>query len=197
MYELDGIGQVDGLFGIAGLKEDLMDVAVLGASAGVSVVVGEYLFSKVDTFAKMGIYTQAGVAVALGVAGGLAAGRYVNKGVGAGIAAGLVGWGIARSVQYAMLPKEAKAAIDAAKAPAAATTAATAGIGQYNSDLLLGLHATPGVVDNDIAISDYRPLPGQTNGLAQAGDVYTSDLQPMPGTSGTSGYMQGIGSFIS
>jgi len=41
MMELDGLAQnVDALFGIAGLKEDLMDVAVLGASAGDAVVGG-------------------------------------------------------------------------------------------------------------------------------------------------------------
>lgn len=182
MDYMDGIGQADALFGIAGLKEDIMDVAVLGASAGLSVVVGEYLFSNVDALKKQGVYAQAGIAAVLGVAGGIAAGRYVNKGVGAGIAAGLVGWGVAKVVQDVMKPK--------------APTAAVKGIGQYNSDLLLGLHATPGVVDNDIAISDYRPLPGQTNGLAQAGDVYTSDLAPLPGTSGTSGYMSGVGSFL-
>lgn len=181
MDYMDGIGQADALFGISGLKEDIMDVAVLGASAGLSVVVGEYLFSNVDALKKQGVYAQAGIAAVLGVAGGIAAGRYVNKGVGAGIAAGLVGWGVAKVVQDVMKPK--------------APTAAVKGIGQYNSDLLLGL-GNPGVVDNDINISDYRPLPGQTNGLAQAGDVYTSDLAPLPGTSGTSGYMAGVGSFL-
>lgn len=179
MMELDGIGQADALFGISGLKEDLMDVAVLGASAGVAMVAGEYLFSKVEFLQKQGVYAKSGIAVALGAAGGIAAARYVNKSVGAGVAAGLIGWGVATAAAAAM-----------------AKSAPTAGIGQYNSDLLLGLHATPGVVDNDIAISDYRPLPGQTNGLAQAGDVYTSDLQPLPGTSGTSGYMSGVGSFL-
>ena len=198
MMELDGLAQnVDALFGIAGLKEDLMDVAVLGASAGVAVVGGEMLFAKVEMLKKQAPMTQAGIAAALGVAGGIAAGRYVNKAVGAGIAAGLVGWAVAAVVKSTVLKGSA-----------------VAGFGQVSDrDLLLGM----GVVDNDVSVSDYRPLPGQTDGLSgdamsvmdyrpmpgqtdglgQAGDVYATDLQPMPGVSGRSGYMSGLSSFIS
>lgn len=197
MMELDGLGEADALFGISGLKEDLMDVAVLGASAGVSVVAGEYLFANVKMLADQKPYAKAGIAAVLGVAGGIAAGRYVNKAVGAGIAAGLVGWGVAKAIQQVMVKADVK------------------GFGQVSDrDLLLGM----GVVDNDVAVSDYRPLPGQTsglsavdneinvsdyrpipgstNGLGQAGDVYTTDLQPMPGQNGPNGYLQGIGSFL-
>lgn len=197
MMELDGLAEVDALFGIAGLKEDLMDVAVLGVSAGASVVVGEMLFAKIPMLQKQNVYVQSGIAAALGIAGGIAAGRYVNRSVGAGIAAGLIGWGVAKSIQKAAGP-------------------ALAGLGQVSDrDLLLGM----GVVDNDIAVSDYRPLPGQTDGLSavdneinvsdyqpipgttsglgQAGDVYTTDLRPMPGQHGANGYLQGLGSFIS
>lgn len=198
MMELDGLAQnVDALFGIAGLKEDLMDVAVLGASAGVAVVGGEMLFAKVQMLKDQKPMVQAGIAAALGVAGGIAAGRYVNKAVGAGIAAGLVGWAVAAVVKSTVLKGSA-----------------VAGFGQVSDrDLLLGM----GVVDNDVSVSDYRPLPGQTDGLSgdamsvmdyrpmpgqtdglgQAGDVYATDLQPMPGVSGRSGYMSGLSSFIS
>jgi len=198
MMELDGFGQdVDALFGISGLQEDLMDVAYLGASAGVAVVAGEYLFENVDLLKKQTGYTRAAIAVALGAVGGIAAGRYVNKAVGAGIAAGLIGWGVSKAIQKAanMVP-------------------ASAGLGQMSDrDLLLGMgqavdndiyvsdyRPLPGqtdglsAVDNEINVSDYRPLPGQTNGLGQAGDVYTSDLFPMPGQHGSSGYMAGLAS---
>lgn len=198
MMELDGLAQnVDALFGIAGLKEDLMDVAVLGASAGVAVVGGGILFEKVAFLQKQSPMVKAGIAAALGIAGGIAAGRYVNKAVGAGIAAGLVGWGVSSVIQQTVLKGSS-----------------LAGFGQVSDrDLLLGM----GVVDNDVSVSDYRPLPGQTDGLSgdamsvmdyrpmpgqtdglgQAGDVYTSDIQPMPGVSGRSGYMSGLSSFIS
>lgn len=189
MMELDGLAEVDALFGIDGLKEDLMDVAILGASAGVSVVAGEYLFTKVEMLKSQQPYVKAAIAVALGAAGGIAAGRYVNKAVGAGVAAGLIGWGVSKAIQKV-------AGLDA-----------VGSLGQMSDrDLLLGL----GVADNDIAISDYRPLPGQTNGLGvtdndvsvmdfhplpgqtnglgQAGDVYAKDIRPFPGQSGTSGY---------
>lgn len=198
MMDLDGLAQdVDALFGIDGLQEDLMDVAYLGASAGVAVVAGEWLFSNVELLKKQTGYMRAGIAIALGAVGGIAAGRYVNKAVGAGIAAGLIGWGVSKGIQQAAgLP--------------------SAGLGQMSdSDLLLGLgQATDndiyvndyrplpgqtnglGVVDNEINISDYRPLPGQTNGLGQAGDVYTKDLMPFPGESGSSGYSQ-LGAILS
>lgn len=198
MMELDGFGQdVDALFGISGLQEDLMDVAYLGASAGVAVVAGEYLFENVKMLKEQTGYARAAIAVVLGAVGGIAAGRYVNKAVGAGIAAGLIGWGVSKAIQKAanMVP-------------------ASAGLGQMSDrDLLLGMgqavdndiyvsdyRPLPGqtdglsAVDNEINVSDYRPLPGQTNGLGQAGDVYTSDLFPMPGQHGSSGYMAGLAS---
>lgn len=193
MMELDGI---DGLFGIDGLKEDLMDVGVIGASAGVSVVAGEFIFAKYDAMAakagsklpKLGGYAKAGVAVVLGAAGGVAAGRFVHRGVGAGVAAGLIGWGVAKSVQ-AFWAKDGK-------------------VGQMSDrDLLLGADTvatdylpmpgqTNGVVDNDVSVSDYRPLPGQTDGLGQATNVAAHDMESMPGQSGSSGFMQGIGGFL-
>lgn len=213
MSELDGLAGVDALFGIDGLKEDLMDVGMLGVAAGAAVVAGEYIFGLLDSnLAKMaaakpdGIfkplppYAKAGVAVALGAAGGIAVGRMSNKfgkTVGAGIAAGLIGWGISKAVQKA------------AKLP-------SVDLGQVSDrDLLLGMGVVDndvavsdyrplpgqtngfGVVDNDITASDYRPIPGQTNGFGQAGDVRANDMQPMPGQNGSDGYMQGIGSFLS
>lgn len=203
MMELDGLAQdVDALFGIDGLKDDLMDVAYLGASAGVAVVAGEYLFSNVELLKKQTGYMRAGIAIALGAVGGIAAGRYVNKAVGAGIAAGLIGWGVSKAIQKA------------------AGLTATDPLGQMSdTDLLLGMHdgmgqvtdndiyisdyrPLPGqtnglgVTDNDIDVSDYRPLPGQTNGLGQAGDVYTTDMAPFPGTSGSSGYSS-LGAILS
>lgn len=213
MSELDGLAGVDALFGIDGLKEDLMDVGVLGLSAGVAVVAGEYIFGMLDAnLAKMaaakpdGIfkplppYAKAGVAVALGAGAGIAIGRMSNKFgkvIGAGVAAGLIGWGVSKAAQkLAKLP--------------------SVGLGQVSDrDLLLGMGVVDndvsvadyrplpgqtngfGVVDNDITASDYRPIPGQTNGLGQAGDVRANDLQPMPGQNGADGYMQGIGSFLS
>lgn len=198
MMELDGLAQdVDALFGIDGLQEDLMDVAVLGASAGVSVVAGEWLFGNVALLKKQTGYTRAAIAVALGAVGGIAAGRYVNKAVGAGIAAGLIGWGVSKAIQKA-----------------AGMVPASAGLGQMSDqDLLLGMgqavdndiyvsdyRPLPGqtdglnAIDNEINVSDYRPLPGQTDGLGQAGDVYTSDLSPMPGQHGSSGYLAGLAS---
>lgn len=198
-YDFDGLAQdVDALFGISGLQEDLMDVAVLGASAGVSVVAGEWLFNNVDMLKKQQPYVKAGIAVALGAAGGIAAGRFVNKAVGAGIAAGLIGWGISKAIQKAANLKEAS-------------------LGQMSdTDLLLGLgqavdndiyvsdyRPLPGqtdglaqVTDNDIYVQDYQPLPGQTDGLGQAGDVYAVDLSPMPGQSGSSGYSS-LGAILS
>jgi hypothetical protein len=196
MMELDGLAQdVDALFGIDGLQEDLMDVAYLGASAGVAVVAGEWLFDNVEILKKQTGYARAGIAIVLGAAGGIAAGRFVNKAVGAGIAAGLIGWGVSKAIQKA-----------------ANLVPASAGLGQMSDrDLLLGMgqavdndiyvsdyRPLPGqtdglaAVDNEINVSDYRPLPGQTDGLGQAGDVYASDLSPMPGQHGSSGYMAGL-----
>lgn len=187
MKELDGLAQdVDALFGISGLQEDLMDVAILGASAGVAVVGFEMLYTKVAMLKNANPYVKAGVAVATGVAGGIAAGRFVHKAVGAGIAAGLIGWGIAKSIQKV-------AALESAQ------------LGQVSDrDLLLGM----GVVDNNIEVSDYRALPGQTNGLGDtsvqdftsmpgqtnglgqtAGDVTVADMQPMPGMHGREGFV--------
>jgi hypothetical protein len=190
MMELDGLAQdVDALFGIDGLKEDLMDVAILGVSAGASVVVGELLFSKVDMLRKQNAYVKAGIAAALGIGGGIALGRYVNRGVGAGVAAGLIGWSVAKLVQ-----KVAGLQSVGLDGLGQSDSDLLLGLGQSDEDMLLGLGQT---IDNDIAIRDYRPLPGQTNGLGQAGDVYASDLKPFPGTSGGSGYMEGLGSFLS
>ena len=187
--EFDGLAQdVDALFGIAGLKSDLMDVVVLGVSAGASVVVGELLFTKIDMLKGLNGYAKAGVAAALGVAGGIAAGRYVNKGVGAGIAAGLIGWGVSKAIQKA-------AGLEAATVAGLGQSESDLllGLGQSDSDLLLGLGQT---VDNDIAVSDFRPLPGQVNGLGQgAGDVYTSDVSMFPGAGGSTGYAP-LGSYI-
>ncbi len=213
MSELDGLAGVDALFGIDGLKEDLMDVGMLGVAAGAAVVAGEYIFNMLDKnladmqaknptgfFKPLPPYAKAGVAVALGAGAGIAIGRMSNKfgkTVGAGVAAGLIGWGISKAAQkLAKLP--------------------SASLGQVSDrDLLLGM----GVVDNDVSMSDYRPLPGQTNGfgqaesnqsatdyqplpgqtsgLGQAGDVSAHDLQPMPGQNGADSYMQGIGAFLS
>lgn len=168
MMELDGIGDVGSLFGIDGLQEDLMDVAVMGVSAGGAVVVGELLFTKVAFLNNLNPWAKAGVAVALGAAGGIAAGRFVNKAVGAGIAAGLVGWGVSKAIQKA-------------------ANLSPASLGQ-SDDLLLGLGQ-----DANVSVEDYRALPGQTSGLSQAGDVESMDLQPLPG----GGYISGVGSFIS
>ena len=184
MMELDGLAaDVDALFGISGLKEDLMDVGMIGASAGVAVVGFEYLYSKVPMLAGANPWVKAGVAVAVGAAGGIAAGRYVHKAVGAGIAAGLIGWGLAKAAQKQFgLPNVAT-------------------LGQVSDrDLLLGM----GVVDNDIDVSDYRPIPGQTSGMTasdftampgqigQAGNVSANDMQPMPGMNGRDGYLSAL-----
>lgn len=180
MMELDGLGQdVGSLFGIDGLADDLMDVGVMGVSAGVAVVGGEFLFAKVPFLTKLNPWAKAGVAVALGAAGGIAAGRFVNKAVGAGIAAGLVGWGVAKAVQkVAGLPSAGIGQFDDT----------LFGLGQSDSDLLLGLGG-----DENVSVEDFRPLPGQTMGLSQAGDVESRDLMPLPG----GGFISGVGSFIS
>lgn len=199
MMELDGLGQdVDALFGIEGLQEDLMDVAILGASAGVSVVAGEWLFNNVAMLKSQQPYVKAGIAVALGAAGGIAAGRFVNKAVGAGIAAGLIGWGVSKAIQKA-------AGLPAAALGQMSDTDLLLGLGQaVDNDIYISdYRPLPGqtdglgqVTDNDINISDYQPLPGQTDGLGQAGDVYAKDLSPFPGQSGSSGYSS-LGSFLS
>lgn len=170
MMELDGLGDVGSLFGIDGLQDDLMDVAVMGVSAGGAVVVGELLFDKVEFLKKQGKWTKVGIAAVLGAAGGIAAGRFVNKAVGAGVAAGLVGWAVAKAVQ-------SSAGLEQVKLSQA-----------DDSDLLLGLGQS-----ENVSVADYRPLPGQTNGLSQAGDVEATDLQPLPG----GGYISGVGAFIS
>lgn len=191
MMELDGLASdIDALFGIAGLKEDLMDVVMLGGSAGVSVVAGELLFSKVPVIRDQPMWVKALAAVALGAGGGIAIGRFAPqfKAVGAGVAAGLVGWGVAQGIR-----------MGASKAGMS--------LGQVSDrDLLLGM----GAIDNDINVTDYRPVPGQTNGLGgdsvtdyrpipgqtdglgQAGDVTISDVQPMPGVNGRDGYLSAL-----
>lgn len=196
MMELDGLADVDALFGIAGLKEDLMDVAVLGAAAGGAVIAGEQLFARVPWVKDQSDIVKAGIAVALGAAVGIGVGRLaptsqVAKAAGAGVAAGLVGWGVTRGVKFA------------------ANKMGVTALGQVSDrDLLLGM----GAVDNDISVSDYRPLPGQTDGLEAndyrpipgqtdglgqaAGDVYTSDIQPMPGQHGAAGYMAGLSAIV-
>lgn len=180
MMELDGFGEIDSLFGVQGLKQDLMDVAVMGASAGVGVVAGEFIFAKVPWVKDQSTYMQAGIAAALGVAGGIATGRYFNKAVGAGLAAGLVGWAVSKAAQKAFgLPSYQIAGLG--------QDDLLLGLGQ--SDLLLGLGQS-----ENVSVEDYRPLPGQTNGLGQgAGDVEAQDLRPLPG----GGYISGVGSFIS
>lgn len=181
MMELDGLGQdVGSLFGIDGLAEDLMDVGVMGVSAGASVVVGELLFDKVPFLKDLNPWAKAGVAVVLGAAGGIAAGRFVNKAVGAGVAAGLVGWGVSKAVQ--------KAAGLPSVSLGQSYDDTLFGVGQSDSDLLLGL----GEGEN-VSVEDFRPLPGQTMGLSQAGDVESRDLMPLPG----GGFISGVGSFLS
>lgn len=199
MMELDGLADIDALFGIAGLKEDLMDVAVLGLSAGVSVVAGEMFFAKVPKVRDLGMGAKAGIAIALGIGGSLAISRYgggssVMKGIAAGVGAGLVGWGVTKGA--VMLA--AKAGYPLAQV---SDRDLLLGMGVVDNDVTVSDYRplpgqTNGVTDNDIEVSDYRPLPGQTNGMGQAGDVYTRDLQPMPGQSGSSGYAS-LGSFIS
>lgn len=169
MQELDGLAaDVDALFGISGLKEDLIDVAMLGASAGITVVGWETLYSKVGMLSSMHPLAKAGMAGVVGIGGGIAVARFVNKSIGAGIAAGLIGWGIAKSVQFG-----------AAKAGYS--------LGQVSDrDLLLGLNA----VDNNVGVQDYLPMPGQTRGL---GDTHASNYSPMPGQVGGLGQAGGGG----
>mgnify|MGYP000417373822 CR=1 FL=1 len=191
MMELDGLASdIDALFGIAGLSEDLMDVAMLGGSAGLSVVAGEFAMSRLPWVKDQNVYVKSAVAAALGVGAGIGISRFAPsfKAVGAGVAAGLVGWGIAKSLQ-------------------AGAAKMGYSLGQVSDrDLLLGM----GAVDNDITVSDYRPIPGQTNGLGemsvndyqpmpgqvdglgQAGDVTVSDLQPSPGTNGSNNYLSAL-----
>lgn len=186
MQELDGLAaDVDALFGISGLKEDLIDVAMLGGSAGVAVVGFEMAYSKIAVLRDMNPWLKAAAAGVIGVAGGIGLARFVNKSVGAGFAAGILGWGVAKSIQMGA----AKAGIS---------------LGQVSDrDLLLGLNA----VDNDINVSDYRPVPGQTGGLADmnvqdftampgqvgqaggGGNVSATDMQPMPGMHGRDGFL--------
>jgi hypothetical protein len=192
MMELDGLADVGSLFGIDGLKDDLMDVAVMGASAGVAVVAGEFIFAKVPWVKDQSTYVQSGIAAVLGIAGGIALGRYVNKGVGAGVAAGLVGWAIAKSIQkVASLPEYSL------KGLGQSDSDLLLGLGQSDSDLLLGLGQS-----ENVSVEDFRPMPGQTNGLGQddlllglgqgAGDVEARDLSPLPG----GGFIDGV-SFMS
>lgn len=194
MMELDGLvsDDMDAMFGVPGLKSDLIDVAILGASAGVAVIGGEMLFTKVPKVKDLSLPVKAGVAVALGAGVGIVAARYTHKAIGAGIASGLIGWGVAKGAM--MLAEKAGVSL-----------------GQVSDrDLLLGMGAVDneinvsdyrpipgqtnglGVTDNDVSVSDYRPIPGQTNGLGQAGDVYTTDLQPMPGMNGRDGFLAAL-----
>lgn len=191
MMELDGLAaDIDNLFGIVGLSEDLMDVAMLGGSAGLSVVAGEFAFSRLPWVRDQNVYVKSGVAAALGLGAGIGISRFAPqfKAVGAGIAAGLVGWGIAKSLQ-------------------AGAAKMGYSLGQVSDrDLLLGM----GAVDNNIDVSDYRPVPGQTNGLGgdsvtdyqpipgqtdglgQAGDVTMTEMQPSPGVNGRDGYLSAL-----
>ncbi len=183
MMELDGLAaDVDALFGISGLKEDLMDVGMIGASAGLSVVGFEFAYTKIDMLRNANPYVKAGVAVATGVIGGIAAGRYVHKAVGAGIAAGLIGWGIAKGVQKV-------------------ASLESASLGQMSDrDLLLGM----GAIDNNVGVEDYRPVPGQVRGLdgthaedfvpmpGQVGNVNVENMQPLPGMNGRDNYLSGV-----
>lgn len=180
MTELDGLASdVDALFGISGLKEDLIDVAMLGASAGAAVVGFELAYTKIDMLRNANPWVKAAVAGVVGVGGGIATARFINRSVGAGIAAGLIGWGVAKVVQ-----KVAKLE--------------SAGLGQVSDrDLLLGM----GAVDNNMEVSDYRPVPGQTAGLdvqdfqampGQVGNVGIEDMQPMPGMNGRDGYLSAM-----
>lgn len=197
MQELDGLAaDVDALFGISGLKEDLMDVALLGASAGVAVVGWEFLYSKVNMLGSLHPAAKAGLAVGTGIAGGIALGRFVHKAVGAGVAAGLIGWGIAKGAQYG-------------------ASKMGYSLGQVSDrDLLLGLGDSRGTVDNDVEVRDYLPMPGQTrgldgnsqahdydsmpgqvSGLGQAGgggNVQANDMQAMPGVHGRQGFLAAI-----
>lgn len=193
MMELDGLAaDVDSLFGIAGLRDDLMDAGIMGVAAGFSVIGGEALFSRVPMIKDYPEWAKAAIAVALGAGAGIATARYASpdqktvRAAGAGIAAGLIGWGVTKGVRIA------------------ANKAGITALGQVSDrDLLLGM----GAVDNDITVSDYRPVPGQTDGLdvadyraipgqtgglGQAGDVSVSELQPMPGMNGRDGYMSGL-----
>lgn len=171
MMELDGIGDVGSLFGIAGLKEDLMDVAIMGASAGAAVVAGELAFTKISFLAGQRPWVKALIAVGAGAAAGIALGRYANKAIGAGVAAGLVGWGVAAGIKSVAGP--------------------TLGLGQMDysgNDLLLGLGG------DELSVRDWRPIPGQTNGLGQGvGPVEARNLTQIPG----GGYIAGVEAFLS
>jgi len=157
MMELDGLASVDALFGIAGLKEDLMDVGVLAATAGISTVAADWVFGKATFLPDMLYrgYGKGALAIVLGGALGIGAGRYINRGVGAGIAAGVGGYGI-----YT-IAKEVFAKM---------------GVLQGVGDMYLGDGGLNGGYAND-----YNPLPGQVRGLGQAGNIGARDLQPIPG----------------
>ena len=95
---------IDGFFGVDGLTQDTLDLAVLGASAGVSVAAVEQALTKIkwngqSLSSKLGNWEGPAVA-ALGLAGGLALGRYASPSIGAGWGAGLIGLALAKLIGH-------------------------------------------------------------------------------------------------
>lgn len=84
------------LFGIDGLKDDLKEAAILGASAAGAIVLGNLALANLPWIKEQDGKIKGAVAIALGVGGGIVIGRYANRGAGAGFAAGLIGVGLTK-----------------------------------------------------------------------------------------------------
>lgn len=188
-------GSVAGLVRAAtAMKEDAIDIAYVGAGAGVGLVAGDLILDKVAFIRNLSPVLKVVAVGAIGLGGGLVAGSLLKdkrdghwtKGLALGASAGLLGWA-------------AKTALVAGMEKFMPGTAAVNGLGQMESDLLLGV----GVGDN-LDVQDYNPMPGQVsqidveqlsptpgggwNGLA--GNVAVEDYRPIPGQ------VNGLASFL-
>jgi len=160
-------GAVAGLVRAAtAMKEDAIDIGYVGAGVGVGLVAGDMILDKVAFVRDMNPIPKVIAVAVIGLGGGLLAGNLLKsrpdgdwtKGLALGASAGLLGWA-------------AKTAIVAGMAKVMPAAAPVNGLGQMESELLLGV----GVGDN-LDVADYLPVPGQ---VSQALDV--EQLSPMPG----------------
>ena len=174
---------------MGGMKDDAMNIALLGGSAAAGMVAAELAVQKIpkvkDFFALNPNY-QGPAVILIGVAGGIAVSRFVKGDVGAkigaGIATGLVGWGLYTTAKWALnkyVFKEAGAALAGwGQVFGDAANFAALGQSRRDEDLLLGL----GAIKTETR--DVKQFPGYTptEGLGQGLEVRT--IRPVPGMSG-------------
>lgn len=128
---------IDNLLGVDGLVDDIKDLALIGAGAGVAMIGANLAFDRIAFLSARPWWQRALIVGVGGVAGGIVLGRYVHKGLGAGFGGALVGSAVA-GVAAQFLPQIG----GGAEAPPAEAATGYWGDGENDEDpALYGLEA--------------------------------------------------------